>query len=83
MQPVFIETPIPNPVEAVLHLLAALPPSQGIPRPPALNRPTGHPYRLRPPGEPTPTPPDHPAKPEAGPAILRLQISPRSALSSS
>jgi hypothetical protein len=79
-------------MEPALDLLAAPRPFQDLPPcPPAPNRPTGHPYRLRlhpglrlrPPGEPTPTPPDHPAKPEAGPAILRLQISPRSALSSS
>jgi hypothetical protein len=84
MQPIFTETPIPDPMERALDLLAAPRPFQDLPPcPPAPNRPTGHPYRLRPPGEPTPTPPDHPAKPEVGPAILRLQISPRSALSSS
>jgi len=75
-------------MEPALDLLAAPRPFQDLPPcPPAPNRPTGHPYRLRlhpglrlrPPGEPTPTPPDHPAKPEAGPAILRLQApAPRS-----
>jgi hypothetical protein len=40
MQPIFTETPIPNPVEPVLHLLAALPPPRASR---ALRRPTDPP----------------------------------------